>query len=171
MPRFTESSITLDFPDTNFFRFEACEGYTSLSGYHFKEMDACWYDVEQKTYWLFELKDFTSANLEHETINQKVVDLVKKAVDSWCMFLSVKHSYPYAISHINNCLPTPLPDDKTQFKFVTIIHCDNSQKVNVSLIHEKFRNRFKPYAELFGIKYYAVLEHTAAMRTIGGIIK
>ena len=37
MPGFTESNITLNFPDANFFVFATCEGYTALSGNHFKE--------------------------------------------------------------------------------------------------------------------------------------
>ena len=44
MPGFTESQITLDFPDSNFFRFSSCRGYATQSGNYFKEMDACWYD-------------------------------------------------------------------------------------------------------------------------------
>lgn len=41
MSGFTESNITLNFPDANFFRFANCNGYTALSGNHFKEMDVC----------------------------------------------------------------------------------------------------------------------------------
>ncbi len=57
-----------------------------------------------------------------------------------------------------------IPDDLTQFNFVTIIHCDQSQKADIMLINEQFRSRFKPYAELFGIKYYAVVEHSSATK-------
>lgn len=35
----TESAITLNFPDNNYFRFQDCEGYQALSGHNFKEMD------------------------------------------------------------------------------------------------------------------------------------
>lgn len=68
---FTESNITLDFPDHNFFRFSACGGYTALSGNHFKEMDACWYDTYGNIYWLFELKDFSLASLTTPTTIEK----------------------------------------------------------------------------------------------------
>jgi hypothetical protein len=63
MPGFTESNITLNFPDANFFRFATCEGYTALSGNHFKEMDACWFDAKENLFWLIELKDFSLASL------------------------------------------------------------------------------------------------------------
>jgi hypothetical protein len=165
MPGFTESNITLNFPDTNFFRFEGCPGYTALSGNHFKEMDACWFETESNFYWLIELKDFSSGSLTaSESIEKKSWDLVKKAVDSLCMFLSSKHTYPYATS-LNPCFHN-IPNNTTQFKLITIIHCDTGQKSHVQLIHNSFRTKFKPYAELFGITYYAVIEHSRAIEII-----
>jgi len=166
MPGFTESNITLNFPDANFFRFASCPGYMALSGDYFKEMDACWFDIGSDLYWLIELKDFSVATLTTpETIEKKSWDIVKKALDSLCMFLSTKHVYPYA-ADLNSCFPNPLPSNTTQFKFVTIIHCDPSQKADVQLINEKFRRKFKPYAILFGINYYSVVEHSIAIRII-----
>lgn len=167
MPGFTESNITLDFPDENFFRFASCNGYTALSGYYFKEMDACWFDAATNTYWLVELKDFSLASLTtDETIEKKSLDIVKKAVDTLCMFLSSKHGYPYAVDHLNQCFPVPLPNDATQFKFITVIHCDTAQRDTVQLINEKFKNKFKPYAKLFGITHYTIVEHSRAMDII-----
>lgn len=127
MPKFTESNITLDFPDGNFFRFSSCAGYKALSGNHFKEMDACWYDAGSNVYWLMELKDYSSASLTaSDTIEQKSWDMVKKAIDSICMFLASKHCYPYAVN-LNPCFPF-VPDDHTKFNVVTIVHCDRAQK-------------------------------------------
>ncbi len=75
---YTESGITLHFPDNNYFCFENCTLYQKYSGNHFKEMDACWIDVANKTFYLIELKDHTNANLNQtETLN-KIVELVKK---------------------------------------------------------------------------------------------
>ncbi len=165
MPGFTESSITLDFPDSNFFRFSNCSGYTALSGNNFKEMDACWYDTTCNLYWLIELKDFTSAALNtRQNVEDRAWNLIKKAVDSLCMFLSSKHAYPYDIN-LNPCLPAT-PDSTTEFKFITIVHCSSSQAADVQLIHNSFRRKFKPYADLFGITHYAVLEHSAAIRVL-----
>jgi hypothetical protein len=105
MPGFTESNITLNFPDANFFRFATCGGYTTLSGNHFKEMDACWFDAAENLYWLIELKDFSLASLTTpETIEKKSWDIVKKATDSLCMFLSSKHAYSYAVNLDPCCL-------------------------------------------------------------------
>jgi hypothetical protein len=165
MPKFTESNITLDFPDGNFFRFSSCAGYQALSGNHFKEMDACWYDAGSNVYWLMELKDYSSASLTaSDTIEQKSWDMVKKAIDSICMFLASKHCYPYAVN-LNPCFPF-VPDDHTKFNVVTIVHCDRAQKPDIQLLNEQFRRKFKPYAVLFGITSYAVVEHSAASRCI-----
>ena len=165
MPGFTESNITLDFPDTNFFRFENCAGYTALSGNNFKEMDACWYDITNNLYWLIELKDFTAAALDNpQNVEARAWNMLKKAVDSLCMFLSSKHAYPYN-AQLNPCLPSE-PNAATEFKFITVVHCNTSQASDVQLIHNSFRRKFKPYADLFGITKYAVLEHSTASRVI-----
>lgn len=165
MPGFTESNITLNFPDTNFFRFATCGGYAALSGNYFKEMDACWFDANNNLYWLIELKDFTSAALgTPQNVEARVQNIFKKAVDSLCMFLSSKHNYPYS-TNLNSCFPVP-PNSATQFKFIIIVHCNTAQVADVQLIHNSFRNKFKPYAELFGIAHYGVVEHSSAIRNI-----
>ncbi len=166
MPGFTESNITLNFPDANFFRFSSCGGYTALSGNHFKEMDACWFDAGGNLYWLIELKDFSSATLDTlQNVEARAWNILKKAVDSLCMFLSSKHSYSYA-ANLNPCFPVPLPNNTTQFKFVTIVHCDAAQRADVQLINNSFRGKFKPYADLFDINHYAVIEHSSAVSII-----
>lgn len=165
MPGFTESNITLNFPDNNFFRFSDCDGYKRLSGNYFKEMDAGWYNAQENLYWLIELKDYSLANLSVVlTIEEISNDIVKKAIDSLCMLLSSKHAYPFA-PHLNLCLPQ-VPNSNAIFNFITVVHSDRSQRVNVQLINEKFKRRFRPYAQLFGIKFYSVIEHTSAARII-----
>jgi len=165
MPGFTESNITLNFPDANYFRFSTCPGYTALSGNFYKEMDGCWYNTVENVYWLFELKDYSSASLGTiENIEKRVLDITKKAVDSLLMFLSNKHTYIYG-SNFDPCFPFQ-PNNRTQFNLITIVHCDTSQRADVQLINEKFKNRFKPYAKLFDILKYSVVEHNSAIRII-----
>ena len=167
MPSITESSINLHFPDSNFFRLANCPGYRSLNGHHFKEMDVCWLDTKNNTYWLIELKDFSSADISSSvTIKERVEEIFKKAVDSLCLFLSSKHNYRFSVDNINPCFHYLPPNESTQFKFITIIHITKSQRANVSLLNEQFRNKFYPYAKLFGIEQYSVVEHSSAMRII-----
>ncbi len=166
MPGFSESNITLNFPDSNFFRLQDCAAYTNLSSHYFKEMDACWFDIKANQYWLIELKDFSLASLTTaETIEKKSWDIVKKALDSFCMFLSKKHGYPYA-ENLPSCIPNSFIDNNTRFNFITIIHCDQKQKQDIQLINEQFKKKFKPYASLFDIAHYSVLEHSTAIRII-----
>jgi len=163
MPGFTESSITLDFPDNNFFRFEYCQGYNNLSGYYFKEMDACWFDIASDTLWLIELKDFSLATLSTpETMEKRSWDILKKCHDSLCMILSSKHSYSYA-HLLNPCFPQAISNTLT-LKFVTIIHCDPNQRQDIQLLNEMFKRKFKPYADLFGVVSYTIVEHSSATR-------
>lgn len=164
MPGFTESNITINFPDTNFFRFKNCNGYKALSGNSFKEMDACWMDISNNLYWLIELKDFSAASLgTPRNVEERAQNIFKKAVDSLCMFLSCVHNYSYSV---NLCFPSPLPDRLTKFKFITIVHCDSAQLPDVQLLHNAFRGKFRPYAELFNIKEYGVIDHNSAIRNM-----
>ena len=165
MPILNESNIILNFPTEKFFRLADCTGYRSLSGNYFKEMDACWYDATDNLYWLFELKDFSLATLTTaETIEKRSWDIAKKAIDSLCMFLSSRHGYAYA-ANLNPCFPF-IPNKNTKFKFITVVHCDSTQKPDIQLLNEKFKIKFKPYAELFGITNYSVLEHSRAKEII-----
>ena len=166
MPGFTESSITLNFPDNNFFRFADCDGYRTFAGFHFKEMDACWFDEANNLCWLIELKDFTKADLSNEdNIAKRSWDIAKKAYDTICMFLSIKHSYEYGTTQLDQCLPFSI-NAETKFKVVTIVHAATAQKAEVQLLHEQFRIKFKPYALLFDIGHYGIIEHSKAIANI-----
>lgn len=165
MPGFTESNITLDFPDNNFFRFADCGGYSKLSGNNFKEMDACWHSAADNVYWLIELKDFTADLTSGSSIEARVWDIVKKAVDSLLLFLSAKHAYLYGETDLLPCMPIA-PDGATRFCLFTVVHCPIAKRADIQLLHNSFRTKFMPYAKLFGIANYGVLEHTQAMRVV-----
>lgn len=169
MPGFTESNIILDFPDDNFFRFADCPGYKKLSSYQFKEMDVCWYNEADNTYWLIELKDYTTDFIQGISVETRVLNILKKAIDTLSMFLSVKHQYAYGILGLQPCMPV-IPDATTNFCLFTIVHCPTSNKPDIQLLNNLFRSRFKPYADLFGIKRYGVVEHTQAQRIISNNI-
>lgn len=93
MTGFTESSITLDFSTEHWFRFEKSSPYDKISGFHFKEMDACWVkDLGAPTamFYAIELKDYSAADLK-ETSTDRVWDIVKKVVDTIQMFMSARY--------------------------------------------------------------------------------
>lgn len=93
MAGFTESSITLDFPTGHWFRFERSSPYDRISGFHYKEMDACWVKdmgASNAKFYAIELKDYSAANLK-ETSSTRVWDIVKKVVDTIQMFMSARY--------------------------------------------------------------------------------
>ena len=161
--RIVESSIALDFPDANYFRFEECDGYNTIQN-HFKEMDAGWHDGNNDTLYLVELKDWTRlslSNLPRENTNQRICGLVKKSVDSICMLISALLSTAQG-EKIQRCLPFQITQE-TKIRLVSIIHCDSTDRTNISHINTEYRSRLKSYAMLFNIKSYFVVTREKAI--------
>lgn len=165
---FTESGITLHFPDSNYFCFENCKGYQRLSGSFFKEMDAGWFDIENNTVYLIELKDFTNAGLRLETeeskkfLDARVWDLVKKSVDS-CAMLAVALLKTDAGKDILTCLPQKSFELK-QVKLIHIIKANEHQKEEIQFLKDSFNAKFKSYKNLFGLKGYSILTYEQAKK-------
>lgn len=172
-----ESSITLNFPDQNFFRFEDCDGYRKING-HFKEMDACWYEQTTDTLFIFELKDWGSGRLQEENnptispqeiaerkkgiTDYRIRELVKKSIDSSCMFMSMLLGKPYS-SNIQRCAPFTI-SNSTSIKLITIINWTNPDPTYISSLNTEYRSRFKSYATLFDVKAFLVMTKTQASR-------
>lgn len=160
---YTESGITLHFPDNNYFCFENCTLYQKYSGNHFKEMDACWIDVANKTFYLIELKDHTNANLNQtETLNRIVWNLVKKTIDSYTMLLAVLLATPKS-SDLQSCIPLHF-DNTFQFKFVHIIKANAHQREQVMFIKDAFTPQIRPYRELLAFSYCGVITYEQAQK-------
>lgn len=165
----TESGITLTFPDANYFRFQDCRAYQSLSGYYFKEMDVCWYEAATDIYWLIELKDYRLANLKDaEGVKGRAWDIAKKAVDTLNMFLSCQHNYPLGVGLLACMSYAPVAG--TKLNVITIVQCDNSQNADIQLLSDAFKIRFKAYAQLFNINLYSVMSYVQAVRFLNHIV-
>jgi hypothetical protein len=178
----TESGITLNFPDNNYFRFEDCEGYKDIQD-HFKEMDVCWHDQVNDILYVIELKDWKNGKLIEEGDSsyspQQIQDmrggisksniniLVKKSVDSASMFMSVLLQKPYA-ANIQFCSPFTITHN-TQIKLLSIINWTNPDTTYISNIHTAYQSKFRPYAKLFDIKVYIVLTKDKAMQAFDWI--
>jgi hypothetical protein len=171
-----DSGITLTFPDNNYFRFEACQGYKDIQN-NFKEMDVCWYDSTNNTLYIIELKEWDYTLAEEQDANvtaQKIKEikdrrakshihtLLKKSIDSVSMFISVLLNKPYA-SKISACAPFSITQD-TQIKLLTIVKTPPSSVDYISSLYTEYKAHFKPYATLFGIKAYVVMTKEQAMR-------
>ncbi len=166
----TESLITLNFPDTNFFRFQECRGYKDIQN-HFKEMDACWYDQTTDTLYLIELKNWennilneesdpsvsaeTIAEMKKGITEHRIRELFKKSVDSVCMFMSILLNKPYS-SNIQTCSPFTITE-ATQIKLLSIINWTSTDITYISSVKSAYQSRFNSYAKLFNIKTFVVL--------------
>ena len=160
---YEESGITLDFPDERFFCFENCSGYTQYSGNYFKEMDAGWFDVANKTLYLIELKDFTLANIkDRANAETRVWDMVKKSIDSCAMLVSILiNSTPANV--IQPCLPIVF-DKSYQIRLLHIVKSEQHQKADIQFLNDSFKIKFKAYKELFGVSSSMILTYEQAKR-------
>ena len=163
----TESLITLNFPDNNYFRFQDCRGYKDIQNY-FKEMDACWYDESKDILYLIELKDWSIANLSNsEYSDKRIRDLVKKSVDSVSMIMSILLQKPYSTS-IQTCIPFSISSE-TKIKLLSIVNCNDADKVFVANVNTEYKSRFNAYAKLFDINTFVVLTKDRAIQLFNWI--
>jgi hypothetical protein len=174
---FTESEITLNFPDENYFCFENCTAYKDISNSGIKEMDAGWFDIKTKTLYLIELKDFSKAGDfskvddengkgdKKETALGRAGGLVKKAADSTAMINSILLKTNWGKALQSN-LPCSF-DKSYKVWLISIIHintADQNQTANLSLLNDKFNSFFKGYRQIFNIDFAAVLSHEQAKK-------
>lgn len=120
MAGFTESGITLNFPTDSWFRFEASKPYSDISGFSFKEMDACWLDDEHRVFYAIELKEYTAAgSLSAENAQARKWEIVKKSVDAMQMLLSAKYQNAFG-KRLEEEKGVDLHCAPLTFKFITI---------------------------------------------------
>lgn len=171
----TESSITLNFPDNNFFRFQDCKGYRDIQN-NFKEMDACWYEQTTDTLYIIELKDWGNGKLNEEEdpsvselkikemkegiSKSNIQVLVKKSIDSVSMFMSILLERPYSVN-FQNCSPFTI-SKTTKIKLLSIVNWTNPDTAHIAFINSEYKSKFMPYAKLYDIKTFVVLTKNQA---------
>lgn len=171
----TESSITLNFPDNNYFRLCDCDGYKAIQD-NFKEMDVCWYDQISDTLYIIELKNWDNNTLAEESdlnytpdeikktkariSNYRIGNLLKKSVDTTCMFMSILLGKANGLK-IQKCLPFTISNNTT-IKLLSIINWTDIDSTYISNINTQYKSKFNSYAKLFGIKTFLVLPKNKA---------
>ena len=147
MASLIESGITLDFPTTDWFRFEKKEPYASLSGYGFKEMDACWCTTESgdNVIYAIELKDYSAVNaLEPDNVESRKYDIVKKCVDSLQMLLAARYQTDFGkkleVEHNHNMHALPI-----RWKLITIVNIPAEKASMMQALKDKCLALLKPY--------------------------
>ena len=166
---YTESGITLDLSGLDYFCFENCRGYQKLSAHYFKEMDIGWYNAEEDSLYLVELKDFTFKNMTDSHIADQIVwDLVKKSIDSISMIIAVKAKTNYSAS-IRSCLPSSFNEHSSSIKIIHIINCTPEKESYIPFIRDKFQEHFKAYKILFDIEHCTVVSLRSAKKFLAQI--
>lgn len=165
---YTESGITLDLSGLDYFCFENCKGYQKLSAHHFKEMDIGWYNAEEDTLYLVELKDFTVKNMTDSHADKIITDLVKKSIDSISMIIAVKAETNYS-ALIRSCLPSSFNVRSSSIKLIHIINCTPEKEFYIPFIRDKFQERFKAYKILFDIQHCTVVSLRSAQKFLAQI--
>lgn len=156
MAGFTESGITLDFDKETWFRFQQSEPYCRVSGFGFKEMDACYVDEMPeglRRFYAIELKDFSETNsLAEENMTKRIWDIVKKNVDTLQMILSAKYQNQFGI----DLEKTKGIDLHTNMKEAFLLTIVNVKPENVMMLHalkDKCLDKLRPYSKVWdGIK-------------------
>lgn len=176
----TESAITLNFPDTNYFRLQDCQEYRKLQ--HLREMDCCWYDHSNDRLYLIELKDWGNGTLTEESdpsyskqeiekkkagiTNYRIKNLLEKSQDTLCMFASVLLQRG-AGNRINQCAPFNITT-ATKITLLSIIHY-TGQDAYIAHINTQYRTKLNAYAKLLGAQQYLVLTQTLAAKQFSWI--
>jgi len=166
----TESSVTLNFPDNNYFRLCDCDGYKAIQN-NFAEMDACWYDQESDILYIIELKNWENNNLAEESdanytpeqfqemkegiSNYRIRNLLKKSVDTTCMFMSILLGKANG-NKIQQCSPFTISNNTT-IKLLSIINWTDTDSTYISTINTQYKSKFNSYAKLFDIRTFIVL--------------
>jgi hypothetical protein len=181
MAPFTESAITLDFPDNLFFRLCDCPAYREIQ-HNCKEMDICWYDQSSNTLYLIELKQWDSKLLEEEDTHvsreeiaekkkgilaYRLKNLLKKSIDTSCMFMSVLLAKPHG-HKIGQCAPFTI-NGQTSVILLSIIDWQDPDNTYLSVINDQYRSKFKPYAKLFDIRTYLIMSKKQAQQHFGWV--
>lgn len=165
-----ESSVTLNFPDNNYFRLCDCDGYKALQN-NFAEMDVCWFDQTNDILYLIELKNWENNTLAEESdptytseqiqvmkegiSNYRIRNLLKKSVDTTCMFMSILLGSQYS-NKIQRCSPFTISNNTT-IKLLSIINWTDTDSTYISAINTQYKSKFNSYAKLFDIKTFIVL--------------
>lgn len=173
MASLVESGITLDFPTTDWFRFEKKEPYASLSGFGFKEMDACWCTTESggNVIYAIELKDYSAVNaLESGNVESRKNDIVKKCVDSLQMLLAARYQTEFGkkleAEHGHDMHTLPI-----QWKLITIVNIPADKALMMQTLKDKCIELLKPYQRVWENVSVHVLTYEQAKKHFAIFVK
>ena len=160
-----ENGVKVKFPDENYFEFDKCKAQITISGKDVKEMDAGWFDIQNNTLWLVELKAYynplnskhISTDLRDSNFTNKILNgLTTKSIHSVSM--SVQNR-----SNTQSCLPK-VPDNRTVIKIVHLLRVLPGQDSFLNPMQDKLREALKPYTAIFKIDGIVILSYDYAVK-------
>lgn len=171
MAGFRESGVELDFPNGKWFRFCDLPSYRKLSGYNFKEVDACWQPESKELFYLIELKDYSAENaLRKENTVSRIDEIVKKSVDSIQMALSMIFQTQYG-SLLEDESGVDLHSQHQQLFLIFVIRENPENILMLSSLKDVCQRRFMPYVRLWGSIKYNILTYSQAKKYFGTFVK
>ena len=167
MAGFTESGTTLEFPSENWFRFQQSKPYCDVSGFGFKEMDACFLETKgdgTKVFYAIELKDFTETNsLEESNMTKRIWDIVKKNVDTLQMYLSAKYQQQFGIE-LENVKSVDLHTNMDRAIFVTIVNVKPENVQLLQALKDKCQSKLCAYSRVWDGVVFTLMSGEQAKR-------
>lgn len=171
MAGFRESGVELDFPNGKWFRFYDLPSYRKLSGYNFKEVDACWQPESRELFYLIELKDYSTGNaLTKKNVESRIDEIVKKSVNSLQMTLSMIFQTQYGRS-LEKESGIDLHSQNQRLRLIVVV-CENPE--NILMLNSQkdvCQRRFLPYVRLWGGIEYHILTYSQAKKYFGTFVK
>ena len=160
MAGFKESNITLDFPTAKWFRFEKSEPYAQLSGFDFKEMDACWYEDtegDRDVFYAIELKDYRAVTIgDDNTVAVRKYNLVKKTVDTMQMLLAAQYQTPFG-EILEREKRVDLHSRPIEYYFVVIICEKTENSLLLQSLKEVCIKALRPYMQIWGNSHFLLM--------------
>jgi len=153
----TESGITVDTKDFNTFKLENCKAFKQLTGLgSFKEMDIGWYNSDNDTLFLVELKEFSKVSKE-EFAEKWNYEFVKKTLDCLLMTIAVQIPTQYA-NGLKQCFGGTDIAKIKNIKFFHII-CDtrlSGREDYLIFLKDEVNKKLSPYLALFDKQAYRI---------------
>jgi len=169
---YNESGINIDLRGHSHFRFEDCEGYRKIKGWHVKEIDFGWWNEEEECLYLLEIKNLTSNpdHLSEKEKSGKLIDnLWKKSLDV-ILILSAVWLDNVASREIKSCLPT-YAQQKCKVKIFHLIKCDKSIEHLLNAVNDRLKDRFRGYKQLYeNLLAFKIISNRQAERILINIL-
>lgn len=152
-----ESGITIDTSDHLTFQLEngKCNRYSKLAGMgSFKTIDIGWYNLEENTLYLIELKDFTKVD-KKDILEKWRNELFKKTLDCFLLFIAMKKPTKYVEENFYNCSNDDLSNlirsiqsiENIKMKFFHIIYIEKNIEMMLPL-RDSIVKDLAPYQSL-----------------------